>query len=82
MAVSPLVMQMAIAFHATGEPEQFFTPLSWGSPASEAAREWLLLEGLIVDGESGDIRGTEKLAAWLEAALSTPLPVQKWVIER
>jgi hypothetical protein len=77
MTVTPLMMKMALAHYATLEPERFFPPDTWNSAPAAEARRWLINSDLV----DTDLRPTEKMRAWMERVLATPLPVAetRWV---
>lgn len=78
--VSPLTIQMAIAFHVSDHPEQFFNSVTWGSNPAKEARGWLLANGLLTRDPHNSLvcLPTPKLAAWVDFICATPLPVQEW----
>jgi len=75
-SLSPFEMKMLMHYHCS--PEAF----DGGTATSELVRSChvkLVAHELLCRGEEYQI--TERGRAWLDRALSTPLPVQKWVWE-
>ena len=79
MSVSPLTIKMALAYHSSAEPEQFFPPQTWSSDPAKDARSWLCGNGLLTLSDGGNYVPTQRLTAWVGFICSTPLPVQEWV---
>lgn len=76
--ITPLTMQIALACYTSPDPAHRFSPSTWGSAPAIEARRWLFGQGLI-DALEGSPAITKKGKAWVERALSTPLPIQTWV---
>lgn len=82
--VSPLYIQIAIAYRCCVEPHKLFETRTWSSPAATEVRERLVLEGMVVGDNEGRLVGSAKLDAWVDELCATPLPTERtsWVIER
>jgi len=80
MSVSPLTIQMALAFNASQAPEQFFSHMTWSSAPAKEARAWLLANDMLERDPDNSLvcLSTPKLAAWVGFICATPLPVQEW----
>lgn len=83
MALSPLHLRIALHYH--------YSPEQWPDlhiPTHREYAEHLCQAGLLKAGSmltSGPCVGYEKtdgLAVWIEAILSTPFPVQQWVMPK
>ncbi len=73
--VSPLTMKIALLCYYGGSPVEIAE--QWGSAPGIEARRWLYEQGVI--DRDGYI--TDKGRAWIERALSTPMPRQAWVFD-
>jgi hypothetical protein len=77
---TPLEIKMALAYYTSPHPEGLFPRDQWESEAAQDARSWLLRAGLV---DRLDFpHPTEKLRAFAQAILNTPLPVPQWVIPK
>lgn len=75
--VTPLMIRFALAYHCSGEPQQFFHAQTWESGPAEDAREWLRGTGLL---DAND-KPTPKLAAYVNHLCAQPLPQARYVCE-
>jgi hypothetical protein len=76
--VPPETMMLALAYYLSDHPGEFFSKEAWGSKAAQEKRDWLRDNDLI---DAND-EPTGKLSVWLKEVLATPLPVQRWEVER
>jgi hypothetical protein len=79
MDMTPLKIAIFLATYvsppdANASGAGYVTAKVWHSPAGDSARDWLKRHGLINE-VGADI--TAKGRAWLDAILSTPLPVEE-----
>ena len=77
--MTPLHMIILIECNGSETPGVNIKTEIWNSPAAQEYRREMSEMGLIYGHNLPRI--TEKGKAWLDKALSTPMPVQKWVFE-
>lgn len=77
--VSPLTLQMALAYACAPDPQEFFSVDIWLGEAAQSSRLWMAENGLL--DTKASYRPTPKLHAWVRGLCSVPLPREEWVID-